>query len=106
MYKYCNSWNEYEQLQEVLNRLISCHSYSPTYLFNSFTLLRFIINPITKRKIKIRLELDNCSNVTILDEETAKKLDLNSKNAKVSFSGTRGVRSIKIKRMFSFYYKV
>ena len=90
MYKNCNSWDEYEQLQEVLDRLISCHSYSPTYLFNPLTLLCFIINPINKRKVKIRLAFDNCSNVTILEEETAKKLDLDGKNVQVSFSGTGG----------------
>ena len=90
MYKNCNSWDEYEQLQQVLDRLISCHSYSPTYLFNPLTLLCFIINPINKRKVKIRLAFDNCSNVTILEEETARKLDLDGKNVQVSFSGTGG----------------
>ena len=72
MYKNCNSWDEYEQLQEVLYKLISCHSYSPTYLFNPLILLCFIINPINKRKVKIQLAFDNCSNATLWKKKLQK----------------------------------
>ena len=90
LFKHCNTKADYEKLEENLIRAFSCQSYTPEYLFNPLTLLCFIINPITRKKKKIRIVWDSCSNITILEENVAKILKLHGPNVDISFSGTGG----------------
>ena len=92
MYKNCDSDEDFRSLEDVISKLSSCHSYSPDLCFNPLTILCYMVNPDNLMKIKVRLVYDNCSNVTIVDENTAEELGLIGKECDLTFSGTGGAQ--------------
>ena len=92
MYKNCDNDEDFRSLEDVISKLSSCHSYSPDLCFNPLTILCYMVNPDNLMKIKVRLVYDNCSNVTIVDENTAEELGLIGKECDLTFSGTGGAQ--------------
>ena len=113
MYHKCETPTEFQNLEEFIAQLISCSSYNPEFCFNPLTLMCFIINPMTGQKKKIRLAYDNCSNVTILEEEICDKLALEGSNCDVAFHGTGGTskafggqRAVKFKYFYKHFFSL
>ena len=76
------------KLEEDVQPLMSCLSYNPEFQYCPFTLMCYIVNPRTKKRKKIKIALDSCSNITILKDSVAKELELEGKTVNLSFDST------------------
>ena len=65
-------------------------TYKPEFLFTPLTLLLWIVNPITQRKMKIRCLFDNASNVSLLRYDLAKALGLIGEQIDLQFTSSGG----------------
>ena len=91
-FKNCNTLADFKAVEDLLTNLMSCQSFSPDHCFSPLTLMCYIVNPRTYRRKKIRIVYDNCSNITVLDEQTAADLDLEGEDVDISFAGTGGTK--------------
>ena len=65
-------------------------TYLPEFRCNPLTLICWIVNTATKKKQKLRILYDNCSNLSILREQVSDDIDLKGYPVDFDFTGTGG----------------
>ena len=63
-------------------------AYAPDFVFNTVTIVCYMVNKRTNRKRKVRCLIDDASDISLVLRSTADKLDLKGKKCSADFKGT------------------
>ena len=75
---------------EELKTFFSLSTFTPEYRCNPLTLLCYVINVDTKKRLKCRIVFDHCSNLTCIKRSLAEALGLEGQKCDIPFISTGG----------------